>query len=90
MCGADLSKQGRRPGEHRAGESSIDEVEVGRRGAGRIRVAFEVDDSAAVTGELTGAGATLIAEPTRTPGNSLSSHLEGPVGLRLTLFEELS
>ena len=28
----------------------IDEVEVGRRVAGHIRVAFEVDDSAAMTG----------------------------------------
>ncbi|MFI6295853.1 VOC family protein [Nonomuraea sp. NPDC050790] len=68
----------------------IDEVEVGRRVAGHIRVAFEVDDSPAVTRELTDAGATLVAEPTRTPWNSLNSRLEGPAGLQLTLFEELA
>ncbi|MFI9558581.1 VOC family protein [Nonomuraea endophytica] len=68
----------------------IDEVEVGRRVAGHIRVAFEVDDSTAVTRELTDAGATLVAEPTRTPWDSLNSRLEGPAGLQLTLFEELS
>lgn len=67
----------------------IDRVEVGRRVAGQIRVAFEVDDSAAVTAELAGAGATVIAEPVRTPWNSLNSRLEGPAGLQLTLFTEL-
>ncbi|MEU3169655.1 VOC family protein [Streptosporangium sp. NPDC006930] len=67
----------------------IDRVEVGRRVAGHIRVAFEVDDSPAVTAELAEAGATVIAEPVRTPWNSLNSRLEGPAGLQLTLFTEL-
>ncbi len=67
----------------------IDEVEVGRRVAGHIRVAFEVDDSAATTRMLEAAGATVIAEPTRTPWNSLNARLEGPAGLQLTLFTEL-
>jgi lactoylglutathione lyase len=67
----------------------IDQVEVGRRVAGHIRVAFEVDDSPAVTAKLAGAGATVVAEPVRTPWNSLNSRLEGPAGLQLTLFTEL-
>jgi catechol 2,3-dioxygenase-like lactoylglutathione lyase family enzyme len=67
----------------------VDEVEVGRRVAGHIRLAFEVDDSAAATRTLEGAGATVIAAPTRTPWNSLNSRLEGPAGLQLTLFTEL-
>ncbi len=67
----------------------IDEVEVGRRVAGPIRVAFQVDDAAAATTELTDAGATVIAPPTRTPWDSLNSRLDGPAGLQLTLFEEL-
>ncbi|MER6172030.1 VOC family protein [Streptosporangium sp. NPDC001681] len=66
----------------------IDQVEVGRRVAGHIRVAFEVDDSPAVTAKLAGAGATVVAEPVRTPWNSLNSRLEGPAGLQLTLFTE--
>jgi hypothetical protein len=67
----------------------IDEVEVGRRVAGHIRVALEVDDSRAATAAATGGGAELVAEPTRTPWNSLNARLQGPAGLQLTLFEEL-
>ncbi|NUT98892.1 MAG: VOC family protein [Saccharothrix sp.] len=67
----------------------IDEVEVGRRVAGHIRVAFEVDDSTATTRELEEAGATVVAEPTKTPWNSLNARLEAPAGLQLTLFTEL-
>ncbi|WP_329250362.1 VOC family protein [Streptomyces canus] len=67
----------------------IDEVEVGRRVAGHIRVAFEVDDSALTTDRLEQAGAEVVAEPTRTPWNSLNSRLEAPGSLQLTLFTEL-
>lgn len=67
----------------------IDEVEVGRRVAGHIRVAFGVDDSAAAADELVAAGAQLIAPPTRTPWRSLNARLEGPAGLQLTLFTDL-
>lgn len=67
----------------------IDEVEVGRRVAGPIRVAFEVEDSGAVTRELAEAGASVIAEPTTTPWNSLNARLAGPAGLQLTIFQEL-
>lgn len=69
--------------------SYIDDVEVGRRVAGHVRVAFEVDDSRAVTSTLADAGAAVVAEPTRTPWNSLNSRLEAPAGLQLTLFSEL-
>ncbi|MEU2912323.1 VOC family protein [Streptomyces massasporeus] len=67
----------------------IDEVEVGRRVAGHIRVAFQVDDSVATTAKLAAAGAEVVAEPTRTPWNSLNSRLEAPGALQLTLFTEL-
>jgi lactoylglutathione lyase len=67
----------------------VDEVEVGRRVAGHVRIAFEVDDSAATAQALADAGATVIAEPTRTPWNSLNARLEAPAGLQLTLFTEL-
>lgn len=67
----------------------IDSVEVGRRVAGHIRVAFEVADSPAVTAALAEAGADVVAEPTRTPWNSLNARLDAPGGLQLTLFTEL-
>ena len=67
----------------------VDEVEVGRRVAGHIRLALEVDDAAALTRTLEDAGAEVVAEPTRTPWSSLNARLEAPAGLQLTLFTEL-
>ena len=67
----------------------IDEVEVGRRVAGHIRVAFGVADTAAVTATLAAAGAEIIAEPTPTPWRSLNARLKAPADLQLTLFTEL-
>jgi hypothetical protein len=57
--------------------------------AGHIRVAFEVDDAAGRTARLARNGATVLAEPVRTPWNSLNSRLTAPDGVQLTLFEEL-
>jgi lactoylglutathione lyase len=67
----------------------IDEVEVGRRVAGHIRVAFEIGDAAGTTERLVEAGATLVAAPTETPWRSLNARLQGPGDLQLTLFQEL-
>jgi catechol 2,3-dioxygenase-like lactoylglutathione lyase family enzyme len=67
----------------------VDEVEVGRRVAGHIRVAFEVGDAVSATGRLASAGATVLAGPVETPWRSLNSRLEAPAGLQLTLFEAL-
>jgi catechol 2,3-dioxygenase-like lactoylglutathione lyase family enzyme len=66
----------------------IDEVEVGARVAGHIRIAFEVGDAERTTRRLAAAGATVVAEPTPTPWGSLNARLEGPAGLQLTLFQE--
>jgi predicted enzyme related to lactoylglutathione lyase len=67
----------------------IDEVEVGRQVAPRIRVAFEVDDTEATTARLVAAGASEIAPPTRTPWESLNSRLDAPADLQITIFQEL-
>jgi lactoylglutathione lyase len=67
----------------------IDEVEVGRRVAGHIRVAFAVADAEAATARLEAAGAEVVARPTRTPWSSLNARLEAPANLQLTLFQEL-
>jgi len=68
----------------------IDEVEVGHRVAGHMRVAFEVADTEVVTAGLVDAGAGLIAKPVRTPWGSLNSRLDCPGGLQLTLFSSAS
>ena len=67
----------------------IDAVEVGRRISPRLRVAFEVADTRAVTNDLVDAGADLLASPTLTPWQSLNSRLSAPASLQITLFEEL-
>jgi predicted enzyme related to lactoylglutathione lyase len=64
----------------------IDDVEVGRRVAGPIRVAFEVTDSVAVTDRLARAGAQVVAPPTRTPWGTVNARLDAPGDLHLTLF----
>ena len=67
----------------------VDEVEVGRRVAGPVRVALHVADAETATARALAAGAELIREPVETPWRSLNSRLNGPGGLQLTLFEEL-
>lgn len=72
-----------------AQRAMIDSVEVGRPVSPHIRLAFEVDDTTTATDALVGAGAELVAPPTRTPWNSLNSRLETPGDLQITLFQEL-
>ena len=66
----------------------VDEVEVGRRVAGHIRVAFRVDDTVAATAAAEAGGAEVIGSPTSPPWGGLNARIEAPGGLQLTLFEE--
>jgi lactoylglutathione lyase len=66
----------------------IDQVEVGRRVAGHIRVAFEVADSDATSRALEAGGAHLVAPATPTPWQTLNARLDGPAGLHVTLFSD--
>src|SRR4029077_18009764 len=66
----------------------IDQVEVGRRVAGQIRVAFEVADSGATSKELAAGGAKVVAPATRTPWGTMNARLDAPAGLHLTLFSD--
>ena len=66
--------------------AAIDRIEVGRRVAGPVRVAFQVADSAATAARLVEAGAELIAEPVTTPWNDRNVRLQAPDGTQLTLF----
>jgi lactoylglutathione lyase len=65
--------------------AEIDRLEVGRRVAGPVRVAFRVDDSEATAQKLQAAGAELIAGPVLTPWNDRNVRLEA-AGTQLTLF----
>src|SRR4051794_41444731 len=48
----------------------IDEVEVGRQVAPRLRVAFQVEDVRAATDVAVSGGAGVIPQPARTPRDS--------------------
>lgn len=65
---------------------SIDALEVGRRAATPVRLAFEVVDAPDSTAKLLDAGAAAIAPPTRTPWGSLNARVEGPGAQQITLY----
>ena len=71
-----------------AQKEAVDEIEVGRPVAPRMRVAFEVRDSHAATRRLLEAGATEVAPPTVTPWQSVNARLDAPAGLHITVFQE--
>ena len=66
--------------------AEIDRLEVGRRVAGPVRIAFQVPDSAAAADQLEAAGAQRLAGPVVTPWNDRNVRLEAPDGTQLTLF----
>ena len=67
--------------------AAIDDLEVGRRVAGPLRLAFEVVGDAADAAErLVGAGARPVAPPVRTPWGSVNARLEGLGGEPLTVY----
>jgi lactoylglutathione lyase len=66
--------------------AEIDRIEAGRRVAGPVRIAFEVDDSEAVARRLVEAGAEQLADPVTTPWNDRNVRLQAPDGMQLTLF----
>jgi lactoylglutathione lyase len=67
----------------------VDEIEVGRRVAGTVRLALEVDDSEAVAERLVRAGAEQLADAVVTPWRDKNVRLQAPDGMQLTLFTVL-
>ena len=68
----------------------VDEVEVGRKGvAGPVRLALEVEDSAATAERLAAAGAERLADAVVTPWQHRNVRLRAPHGIQLTLFTVL-
>jgi catechol 2,3-dioxygenase-like lactoylglutathione lyase family enzyme len=64
----------------------VDEIEVGRRVAGTVRFALEVEDSTTVADELEQAGAQRLGGPVETPWGDVNVRLQAPDGMQLTLF----
>jgi lactoylglutathione lyase len=65
----------------------IDGVEVGRRVAGPVRLALEVDDSGQLAERARMNGAVLLGDgPVETPWGDRNVRLSAPADLQLTLF----
>lgn len=75
----------------RADAEYTDQVEVGRRVAGLVRLALEVADVRASAARLLAHGAEAVGEPVRTTWGDLNQRLRaldpGPDGMQLSLFE---
>ncbi len=69
--------------------AKIDEIEVGQRVAGPVRIALEVADSEETAHRLTRAGAEIVAGPVVTPWGDRNVRLRAPDGMQLTLFTVL-
>ena len=66
--------------------AEIDRLEVGHRVAGPVRVAFAVEESAAVAERLVEAGVVRLAGPVETPWGDTNVRLQMLGGVQLTLF----
>ena len=64
----------------------IDEVEVGHRCAGPVRIALGVAAVTERSRRLADAGVAVVAPPTATPFGSTNSRFDLSHGLQLTLF----
>lgn len=65
----------------------IDRVEVGRRVAGPVRLAFEVPNVETATAALKHNGARPLNGTVQTPWGDLNQRLQAPDGMQLTLFQ---
>jgi lactoylglutathione lyase len=65
----------------------VDQLEVGRRVSGAIRLAFQAPDVQAAMERLLAKGATLVHPPVLTPWGDLNARLQDPDGMQITLFQ---
>lgn len=66
--------------------AEVDDIEVGRRVAGPVRLALRVADSPATAQRLADAGARVVGGPVLTPWRDRNVRLDPPQGVQLTLF----
>jgi catechol 2,3-dioxygenase-like lactoylglutathione lyase family enzyme len=68
---------------------AIDQVEVGSRVSGPVRIALQVADSEETAARLVRAGAETVAAAVTTPWNDRNVRMRDPEGMQLTLFTTL-
>jgi methylmalonyl-CoA/ethylmalonyl-CoA epimerase len=65
----------------------VDQLEVGRRVSGAIRLALQVPDVELAMERLLAKGATLVHPPALTPWGDYNARLQDPDGMQITLFQ---
>ena len=66
--------------------ATVDQIEVGQRVSGTVRLALEVADSESIARRLVAAGAEQQALPVTTPWGDRNARVRAPDGMQLTLF----
>jgi len=64
----------------------VDDLEVGERVSGTVRLALRVPDADAAASTLVAAGATAVAPAVDTPWGDRNARVAAPDGMQLTLF----
>ena len=64
----------------------VDDLEVGERVSGTVRLALRVPDADTAAATLTAAGATPVAPAVDTPWGDRNARVAAPDGMQLTLF----
>ncbi|GIN05628.1 hypothetical protein Pve01_72860 [Planomonospora venezuelensis] len=64
----------------------VDDLEVGERVSGKVRLALRVPDTDAAAATLTAAGASPVAPAVDTPWGDRNARVAAPDGMQLTLF----
>lgn len=65
----------------------VDEVEVGRRVSGPVRLALEVEDVEVAAAFWEVSGAKVLSPPKKMPWGDRNARLETPDGMQVTLYE---
>lgn len=65
----------------------VDQLEVGRRVSGPVRLALEVPDVEAEASAFQQAGAKLLSHPKPMPWGDRNARVETPDGMQVTLYQ---
>jgi len=68
----------------------VDQMEVGKRVSGPVRLAFSVQDVEAATEMFQQAGALVLSQPKTMPWGDCNARVEPPDGMQITIYQTVS
>jgi len=68
----------------------VDQMEVGRRVSGPVRLALSVLDAEIAAGVFQQAGAQLLSHPKQMPWGDCNARVETPDGMQVTIYQAAS